>query len=288
MTDVSVIIPAFRAEPFIARSVGSVLAQNHSLFEIIVVSDDAQDYRSILTAQGINDPRLRFASTGKTGAGPGAARNAGLTAAQYHIIANLDADDAWSDNYLAAMAPIAFQYGACTSTVRVIDAASGIIAGSSPYTPTNDRALSMRDCIRYCPTYAPIVFNRRDCNVRWPELHYGEDTLFWLLLLDILPSIRFVTNARYDYYMIAGSLSRPDEEDTHEQCNRRNRMIEWLDQHAPPGCNLENRDFMKRWASACNGLEEYFGYRLAELNVYLDELNRRMDALFGDDREKHV
>ena len=43
MTKVSIIIPAYNAEPFICESVSSALAQTHRDLEIIVVNDGSTD-----------------------------------------------------------------------------------------------------------------------------------------------------------------------------------------------------------------------------------------------------
>src|ERR1700688_4316856 len=104
---ISVIIPAFHAEGHISRAVKSLLAQTVGDFEAIIISDDGQDYLSILQAQGIADPRLRFVNTGGIGKGVSYARNAGLAVAAGDIIAMLDADDAFYPAKLERMAPLA-------------------------------------------------------------------------------------------------------------------------------------------------------------------------------------
>lgn len=95
MTDqrVAVIIPAFRAEPYIGEAVGSVLAQTHAEWEIWVIADDGQDYEAMLAAQGFRDRRFRFLSSGQVGAGASRARNLALDRIDTPYAAILDADD---------------------------------------------------------------------------------------------------------------------------------------------------------------------------------------------------
>jgi glycosyltransferase involved in cell wall biosynthesis len=88
---VSVIIPAYNSENFIRRAIDSVLAQTHRAEEIIVVDDGSTDStREIVQSYG---PPVQYLH--QENAGPGAARNAGIRAAQGDWIAFLDHDDEW-------------------------------------------------------------------------------------------------------------------------------------------------------------------------------------------------
>ena len=93
MALVSILTPAYKAEKMIARAVRSVLAQTYADWEMLIVSDDAQDYQAILAAEGFTDARLRFASTGAVGSGPSRGRNIGLAMSKGEYITTLDADD---------------------------------------------------------------------------------------------------------------------------------------------------------------------------------------------------
>lgn len=70
MPSVSVIIPAYRAEKFIVRTVTSLLTQTLTDWEAVIISDDKFDYQKFLAKNNITDKRLRFGSTGKIGSGP--------------------------------------------------------------------------------------------------------------------------------------------------------------------------------------------------------------------------
>ena len=88
---VSVIIPAFNAEHFLADAIDSVLAQDYPHLDIIVIDDGSTDSTSgIVSGYG---ERVRLIS--QTNRGCAAARNAGVRAAHGHYVAFLDADDVW-------------------------------------------------------------------------------------------------------------------------------------------------------------------------------------------------
>ena len=60
---ISVIIPACDAEATIERALASLFRQTLGDWEAMIVSDDLRDYADFLSGKGINDPRLRFATT---------------------------------------------------------------------------------------------------------------------------------------------------------------------------------------------------------------------------------
>jgi glycosyltransferase involved in cell wall biosynthesis len=88
---VSVIIPVYNGERFLARAIDSVLRQNHSPLEVIVVNDGSTDG----TAQVIRRYARQVRSTYQPNGGLPAAQNQGLRMADGDLIAFLDADDLW-------------------------------------------------------------------------------------------------------------------------------------------------------------------------------------------------
>jgi glycosyltransferase involved in cell wall biosynthesis len=96
---ISVIIPAYNAEKYIVQSIRSVLAQNYSPIEILVVDDGGTD-RTIEIIRH-EAPQARIISQANGGAA--AARNTGLRNATGELICFLDADDGWFPGKLEAM-----------------------------------------------------------------------------------------------------------------------------------------------------------------------------------------
>ena len=94
--DVSVIIPAYRAEATIGRALDSVAAQTLPPREVIVVDDGSPDNTSA-TAEAcrtkMGDIALQVVR--QENAGAGAARNHAVQKASSTLVAFLDADDEW-------------------------------------------------------------------------------------------------------------------------------------------------------------------------------------------------
>jgi glycosyltransferase involved in cell wall biosynthesis len=92
MKKVSVIIPVYGAEKYVAATVQSVLDQTYENFEVLIIDDGSPD-RSIEICQQFTDPRIKIIHQKNRGL-PGA-RNTGIRHAQGDYLGLVDADDIW-------------------------------------------------------------------------------------------------------------------------------------------------------------------------------------------------
>lgn len=100
MNLVSIVIPAYNAERFIARTLASAQAQTYEKLEIIVIDDGSTDNtRSVVEAIAATDKRLELISTPNRGVAR--ARNLGIENARGPYVAFLDADDLWHPTKIA-------------------------------------------------------------------------------------------------------------------------------------------------------------------------------------------
>ena len=89
---VSVIVPVYNVEEYLARCVDSILAQTYSNLEVILVDDGAKDSSgSICDAYAEKDPRIRVIH--KENGGLSSARNAGIDVAKGEYLEFVDSDD---------------------------------------------------------------------------------------------------------------------------------------------------------------------------------------------------
>jgi glycosyltransferase involved in cell wall biosynthesis len=88
---VSVVIPAYNTENFIAHTIQSVLDQTYQDFEIIAVDDGSSD-RTLEFLRGFA-PRVKVLT--KANGGPASARNLAIKNSAGEYIAFLDSDDLW-------------------------------------------------------------------------------------------------------------------------------------------------------------------------------------------------
>ena len=94
---VSVVLPLFNTERYVAQAISSVLSQDFEDFELIVVDDGSTDGGPAV-ARAFQDPRLRLVS--QENRGLAGARNSGIREAKGRYIAFIDADDGWERSKL--------------------------------------------------------------------------------------------------------------------------------------------------------------------------------------------
>ena len=97
MSFFSIVIPLYNKEKYVAQTLQTVLKQNFSDFEIIIINDGSTD-SSAKIVQGFSDTRIKYFSTENQGAAE--ARNLGIEKSTSPYIAFLDADDLWLENHL--------------------------------------------------------------------------------------------------------------------------------------------------------------------------------------------
>lgn len=95
---VSVVIPCFNAERYVAATLKAVQAQSGAELEIIVVDDGSTDGSAALIEREFPEVRMLRLANG----GVAAARNAGIDVATGEWVAFCDADDIWLPGKLAA------------------------------------------------------------------------------------------------------------------------------------------------------------------------------------------
>jgi len=89
---VSVIVPCYNAESYLAETIQSVLEQSYPDFELILVDDGSTDRTGEILAS-FSDPRARVYR--QANAGVSTARNRGVAESCGRYLAFLDSDDVW-------------------------------------------------------------------------------------------------------------------------------------------------------------------------------------------------
>lgn len=96
---ISVIMPCYNAEKYIAEAIQSVLRQTHSNLELIIINDGSTD-QSEKVIQSFNDERIKYVV--QKNSGQCVASNTGLSHAKGDYIKFFDADDVMNENHLEA------------------------------------------------------------------------------------------------------------------------------------------------------------------------------------------
>jgi len=116
--DISVIIPAFNHEKFIALSIKSVLKQSYGAFELIIINDGSTD-RTEKEILQFKDPRIRYLTQENHGAHY--TLNKGIAIAQGKYISILNSDDEYSPDRLMQCFDFIKQYPDVTAVLTWVE-----------------------------------------------------------------------------------------------------------------------------------------------------------------------
>lgn len=107
----TVIIPVRNKQNHLARCLISVLQQTFSQIEVLIIDDNSTD-GSLQVAKSFQevDNRVRILERSSPGPGGYAARNLGISQANYDWCAFLDADDEWRNDHLAEAAKLVHHF----------------------------------------------------------------------------------------------------------------------------------------------------------------------------------
>ena len=213
MKKVSVIIPVYNAEKYIARCLDSVLEQTCQDYEIIFVDDCGQD-RSVQIIEKMqrNYPEKIRILYGTTNQGPGAARDRGMDAAKGEYVTFVDSDDYLKKDYLE------------TYIVRAEKEKADLVIGG--YIRDENGRSKTRPIKQYDPDVpwtcvAPWAkLYRREFlgknNISFRGIRRYEDEGFTYRLMLCKPRVSILPYEGYFYYCNSESITKSVKQDRSE------------------------------------------------------------------------
>lgn len=98
---VSIIVPNYNSEQYIAECLNSIISQTYTEWEIVIVDDCSNDDSPNIARSYVEqDERIKLIALNNN-AGSAVARNTGIEASSGRFIAFLDSDDVWLPDKLA-------------------------------------------------------------------------------------------------------------------------------------------------------------------------------------------
>jgi teichuronic acid biosynthesis glycosyltransferase TuaG len=184
MTDfVSVIMPVYNAQDFVADAIKSVQRQTHQDWELLVIDDCSSDetiriVRSVANA----DWRIRVLQQEGNG-GAASARNRGLAEVRGAYIAFLDSDDRWAPEKLAKQIGFMKSNGVSFSFTAMFRDRSAV--GRRSYVAAAPQRVSYHDLLKSNSiTCSSVILDSRLLGpARMPLIPKNEDFCLWLQLL---------------------------------------------------------------------------------------------------------
>jgi len=215
MPKVSVIIPVYNCEKYIAQTLDSVFSQSLQDFEVIVVNDGSTDR----TEEVLSKYRQRITHLQNDHRGPASSRNRGLDVARGSHIAFLDADDLWHPAKLEKQLAFAEkhpEYGIITTDAANFDE-TGILdvstAAFHKFIPSGD-VLEHLLFDNWIGTSCAMI--RRACFEKVggfdeERFVWGEDWIMWMRVAAEYP-VYFIDEVLVQYRMHSQGYSRANLE----------------------------------------------------------------------------
>lgn len=215
---ISIIIPVYNSENYIANTIESILNQSYKYFEIIIVNDGSTDKSlEICEKYNIKDERIKLVS--KRNEGVSQARNSGLQYVTGDYLMFIDSDDYLEENSLKVIAKTMDKY----HLDLCIYSWNEVYGGKKKLISLNS------DDITFEELYSKILTEDYECGGGFPwnkvwnvksiikdskfiefrNLKLYEDKLWCLMNLDRLmrKSFKILSIPLYNYRVNANSLS---------------------------------------------------------------------------------
>lgn len=179
---VSIIMPSYNTADYIAKTIGSVLAQTYPHWELIIVDDCSRDHTDQVVAPFLEDPRIRYIKN-ETNSGAAITRNRALREATGTWIAFLDSDDLWVPEKLEKQLHFMKEHGYAFSCTDYMIQLNGTWL---PYVYTGPAMVNRRKMYNYCYFSTITVMYNRDVIglIQVENLKKNNDYAMWLLAIE--------------------------------------------------------------------------------------------------------
>jgi len=202
---VSIIMPLYNVERFIAQTIESVLIQSYHHFELLIVDDKSTDNSvKIVKRYMKEDNRIRLFFL-DVNSGPVRARNKAIKEAKGKYISFLDSDDMWVPDKLQQQ-------------IVFLNENSLVLTYSTYETmDENSMYINTRDCLPLI-TYKDMLKSNRIGNLTgmydvgffgkvYMEDIGHEDYVMWLHLLKKIPFTKGIEEPLAQYRILSSSIS---------------------------------------------------------------------------------
>lgn len=211
---VSVIIPVFNKEKYLAKCLESVEKQSYSNIEVIIVDDGSTDL-SIEIAKAFEKKHENFRLIFGKHSGPGGARNIGLSKAKGEYVTFLDADDELKSDYISQLMKFE-DFDLVVSGLEMIDAKNKRkISCISLTDKTIKSTVGILDLICNSEVYPIFAVSYTKLyklniikNISFRNISIGEDSLFVMEYLKFAKNIKIISYVGYLNNILPNTLSR--------------------------------------------------------------------------------
>lgn len=201
---VSIVMPSYNTETYIAESIESVLAQTYPYWELIIVDDCSTDDTEAAVGKYLQDTRIRFLKNERN-SGAAISRNYALREAKGKWIAFLDSDDTWEPTKLEKQIAFMEQNGykfTCT------DYRIQLNGQWLPYIYTSPNKITEFKMKNYCYfSTITVMYDREHVGlIQIENVRKNNDYAMWLKIIKKAPCYR-LPECLSSYIKHEGSIS---------------------------------------------------------------------------------
>lgn len=204
---VSVIMPIYNSEKYLAATLNSIFVQDYKDIEIVLVDDCSKDNSAnIISELQKEHPEIVYFLQEKN-MGAGAARNKALELANGRYVAFLDSDDIWMPEKIKKQIQLMTSEEAPFSytAIEMMDENGTTIKGKRNIKEICDYRYLLHNTI--IATSSVIVDRKVLGDFRMPLRRGGQDYATWLMLLRGGTVAKGINEALVRYRVASGSLS---------------------------------------------------------------------------------
>lgn len=189
---ISIIVPVYNAEKYLAKCIESIISQTYSTFELILVDDGSKDGSGALCdSYAEKDNRIR--AFHKNNEGVSVAREFGLAQSKGEYIAFIDADDYIAEDYLKVLYQDIVKYNADIACCDCVEIVNGKETNRFHNVLENriieNKVEYIRDYVNNKEFYGYVVWAkliRKELleGQTFKRIRFGEDTVYMLNLFE--------------------------------------------------------------------------------------------------------
>lgn len=238
---VSVIVPVYNVQEYLARCVDSILAQTYRNLEVILVDDGATDSSgAICDRYALQDARVRVIH--KANGGLSSARNAGIDIASGEFLEFVDSDDWIEPDAVESMLELALEHNVELVVGGRYDVKAKTGEKKKGLCPIKTEVISGEDLVGrifrwdHCDSAAPDkLFHRRlFASIRFPYGKVCEDVpIMYRIVLDA-GRAALLNKPIYNYFHRPGSITFSSVSEKNFHFSQHTAVIlPWIREHHP-------------------------------------------------------
>ncbi len=214
---ISVIVPVYQMESYLAECVDSILAQSYPHFQLLLVDDGSRDRSGIMCDEyAAHDSRIQVIH--QPNKGLSGARNTGLAHATGEYIAHIDADDSVESDYLETLLGLCQRHQVRISCCNHLICQEGGKQKPRFTTKGEEKLLTRREAcegvlyhgIPDASTWGKLMHCSICEGFTYPEGQVYEDSARIAETLLAADSIAFTPRPLYRYRIRSDSISRAE------------------------------------------------------------------------------